>query len=39
MPLATSAASKSSILPRACPDSARAIINNALKVRIRPSDS
>ena len=39
MPLATSAASKSSILSRACPDSARAIINSALKVRIRPSDS
>ena len=39
MPLATSAASKSSMLPRACPDSARAIISSALKVRIRPSDS
>src|ERR1700748_1660285 len=39
MPLATSAASKLSMLPRACPDSARAIINSALKVRISPSDS
>src|SRR5664279_3045235 len=39
MPLATSAASKSPILSRACPDSARAIINSALKVRIKPSDS
>src|ERR1041385_5638731 len=39
MPRATSAASKSSILPRAWPDSARAIINSALKVRISPSDS
>src|SRR6202022_2908412 len=39
MPLGTSAASKSSIFPRACPDSARAIIKSALKVRIRPSDS
>ena len=39
MPCATSAASKSSMLPRACPDSARAIISSALKVRISPSDS
>ena len=27
------------MLPRACPDSARAIISSALKVRISPSDS
>jgi hypothetical protein len=27
------------MLPRAWPDSARAIINSALKVRISPSDS
>src|ERR1700749_3965736 len=27
------------MLSRACPDSARAIISSALKVRIRPSDS